>query len=91
VITDFEKRLIETTLEAAGGVQKRAAELLHIKPTTLNEMIKRHDIRPRRKRNGHENGSADSSAEAVAPVEPARPATPVDPLTPAVAGAFDDK
>ena len=31
-------------------MQKRAAELLHIKPTTLNEMIKRHDIRPRRKR-----------------------------------------
>jgi len=31
-------------------VQKRAAELLHIKPTTLNEMIKRHDIRPRRKK-----------------------------------------
>jgi DNA-binding NtrC family response regulator len=50
VITDFEKRLIESTLDAAGGVQKRAAELLHIKPTTLNEMIKRHDIRPRRKR-----------------------------------------
>ena len=46
----FEKRLIESTLEAAGGVQKRAAELLHIKPTTLNEMIKRYDIRPRRKR-----------------------------------------
>ena len=52
VITDFEKRLIESTLEAAGGVQKRAAELLRIKPTTLNEMIKRHDIRPRRKRGG---------------------------------------
>jgi hypothetical protein len=52
VITDFEKRLIESTLEAAGGVQKKAAELLHIKPTTLNEMIKRHDIRPRRKRGG---------------------------------------
>jgi DNA-binding NtrC family response regulator len=52
VITDFEKRLIESTLEAAGGVQKRAAELLRIKPTTLNEMIKRHDIRPRRKRSG---------------------------------------
>jgi DNA-binding NtrC family response regulator len=50
VITDFERRLIESTLEAAGGVQKRAAELLHIKPTTLNEMIKRHEIRPRRKR-----------------------------------------
>ena len=50
VTSDFEKRIIESTLEAAGGVQKRAAELLHIKPTTLNEMIKRHDIRPRRKR-----------------------------------------
>src|SRR5437879_5456480 len=50
VITDFEKRLIESTLEAAGGVQKRAAELLHIKPTTPNEMIKRDEIRPRRKR-----------------------------------------
>ena len=49
---NFERRLIESTLEAAGGVQKRAAELLHIKPTTLNEMIKRHDIRPRRKRSG---------------------------------------
>ncbi len=46
----LRERLIESTLEAAGGVQKRAAELLHIKPTTLNEMIKRHDIRPRRKR-----------------------------------------
>jgi DNA-binding NtrC family response regulator len=57
VITDFEKRLIESTLEAAGGVQKRAAELLHIKPTTLNEMIKRYDIRPRRRRaSTEENG-----------------------------------
>ena len=57
VITDFEKRLIESTLEAAGGVQKRAAELLHIKPTTLNEMIKRHEIDARRKRS---YGAADS-------------------------------
>jgi len=56
VITDFEKRLIESTLESAGGVQKKAAELLHIKPTTLNEMIKRYDIRPRRKKAS--NGSA---------------------------------
>ena len=58
VITDFEKRLIESTLESAGGVQKKAAELLRIKPTTLNEMIKRYDIRPRRRKpsdgNGHE-------------------------------------
>jgi DNA-binding NtrC family response regulator len=65
VITDFEKRLIESTLEAAGGVQKRAAELLHIKPTTLNEMIKRHDIRPRRKKAA--NGTAGSRPSADVP------------------------
>jgi DNA-binding NtrC family response regulator len=57
VINDVEKRLIEATLEAAGGVQKRAAELLHIKPTTLNEMIKRHEIRPRRRRAGNGSGN----------------------------------
>ncbi len=59
VITDFEKRLIESTLEAAGGVQKRAAELLRIKPTTLNEMIKRYDIRPRRKKSANGSGVAE--------------------------------
>ncbi len=50
VITDVEKRLIESTLDAAGGVQKKAAELLRIKPTTLNEMIKRYDIGRRRRK-----------------------------------------
>jgi two-component system response regulator PilR (NtrC family) len=50
VITSVERRLIESTLEAAGGVQKKAAELLKIKPTTLNEMIKRHDIGGRRRK-----------------------------------------
>src|SRR5919112_689753 len=59
----FQRRLIESTLEAAGGVQKRAAELLHIKPTTLNEMIKRHDIRPRRKRGAAATGRADAGTE----------------------------
>jgi DNA-binding NtrC family response regulator len=69
VITDFEKRLIESTLEAAGGVQKRAAELLHIKPTTLNEMLKRHDIRPRRKRAGAGRDAAvDEVADESEPV-----------------------
>ena len=60
VITDVEKRLIESTLEAAGGVQKKAAELLRIKPTTLNEMIKRHDIGRRRRK----SGDADDDARA---------------------------
>jgi two-component system response regulator PilR (NtrC family) len=50
VIIGQERRYIEAALEAAGGVQKKAAELLHIKPTTLNEMIKRYEIRPRRRR-----------------------------------------
>jgi two-component system response regulator PilR (NtrC family) len=70
VITDFEKRLIESTLEAAGGVQKRAAELLHIKPTTLNEMIKRYDIHPRRRRtpaDGSEPAGGESSSGGAAP------------------------
>ncbi|PWT81265.1 MAG: Fis family transcriptional regulator [Blastocatellia bacterium] len=67
VITDFEKRLIESTLEAAGGVQKRAAELLHIKPTTLNEMIKRYDIHPRRRRNPPNDVEPPSTESADAP------------------------
>ncbi|HEX4347244.1 MAG TPA: sigma-54 dependent transcriptional regulator [Vicinamibacterales bacterium] len=62
VTSDFEKRIIESALEAAGGVQKRAAELLHIKPTTLNEMIKRHDIRPRRRRQLSENPDAEPTS-----------------------------
>ncbi|MCX6537598.1 MAG: sigma-54 dependent transcriptional regulator [Acidobacteria bacterium] len=73
VVTDFERRLIETTLENAGGVQKRAAELLRIKPTTLNEMIKRYDIRPRRKRNGSGGPAGDGEggdAAAAAPDPP---------------------
>jgi two-component system response regulator PilR (NtrC family) len=61
VIVGHERRYIEAALEAAGGVQKKAAELLHIKPTTLNEMIKRYDIRPRRKR--HTNGDDPDSTE----------------------------
>ncbi len=54
VIAHFERRLIESTLEATGGVQKDAARLLGLKPTTLNEMIKRHSIllpRDRERRN----------------------------------------
>src|SRR5882762_2755293 len=64
VITNVEKRLIESTLEAAGGVQKRAAELLGIKPTTLNEMIKRYDIGVRRGRRG--GGDDEEGASAAA-------------------------
>jgi DNA-binding NtrC family response regulator len=41
----FEKALIERTLRRTGGVQKKAAELLGLKPTTLHEKIKRLGIR----------------------------------------------
>ena len=40
----FQKRLIETTLRKTKGVQKNAAQMLDVKPTTLNEMIKRLGI-----------------------------------------------
>jgi DNA-binding NtrC family response regulator len=59
VTSAYERQWIESALEAAGGVQKRAAELLRIKPTTLNEMIKRYDIRPRRKKAAAAGSSAD--------------------------------
>ena len=74
VVGDFERRLIESTLEAAGGVQKRAAELLHIKPTTLNEMIKRYDIRPRRSKRLEEGAgaAAEPTASGVPPATPSR-------------------
>jgi two-component system response regulator PilR (NtrC family) len=57
-IETFQRQIIESALEAAGGVQKRAAELLHIKPTTLNEMIKRQNITPRR-RKGNNSRAAE--------------------------------
>ena len=76
VIADFEMRLIESTLEAAGGIQKRAAELLRIKPTTLNEMIKRYDIGPRRKR-GADGTSESSRATGAGPLpQPREPHGP---------------
>jgi len=68
VIIGHERRYIEAALEAANGVQKKAAELLHIKPTTLNEMIKRYDIRPRRRREEEIIGASDH--RGIEPSEP---------------------
>ena len=81
VITDVEKRLIESTLEAAGGVQKRAAELLRIKPTTLNEMIKRYDIGPRRKKPAVAEASEERRPERPAPTTRSRQGFPATELT----------
>ena len=40
----YERNMILQSLELANGVQKKAAELLHLKPSTLNEMMKRLGI-----------------------------------------------
>src|SRR5262249_28309596 len=47
LVEDYERRLVRTALRRTGGVQKRAAELLRMKPTTLHEIIKRLDIQSR--------------------------------------------
>ena len=90
VITDFEKRLIESTLDAAGGVQKRAAELLHIKPTTLNEMIKRYEIRPRRKRVANAPEAEPAPPSGGPQTAPQPPAPAIAPAS-TVDAAIDEK
>ena len=70
IIEEMETRLILRALEVSEGVQKRAAELLQIKPTTLNEMLKRYGIPTRRTRISEDrkkeltdqtNGNGDSA------------------------------
>ncbi len=43
-VASYERQLITNALKVAGGVQKRAAEKLKVKPTTLHEMMKRLKI-----------------------------------------------
>ncbi len=43
-VASYERQLITNALKLAGGVQKRAAEKLKVKPTTLHEMMKRLKI-----------------------------------------------
>jgi len=45
VVQEFQKQLIVDALRKSNWVQKEAAKLLDVKPTTLNEMIKRHGIK----------------------------------------------
>ena len=44
-VDHYRKVLIIDALQKSDGVQKEAARLLRIKPTTLNEMMKRYNIR----------------------------------------------
>ena len=46
-VSRYERTMILQSLEMASGVQKRAAELLQLKPSTLNEMMKRLGIHAR--------------------------------------------
>jgi len=43
-VSRYERAMILQSLEMANGVQKKAAELLQLKPSTLNEMMKRLGI-----------------------------------------------
>lgn len=61
-VSQYERSLILQSLELAHGVQKRAAELLQVKPSTLNEMMKRLGIQWR---------NSSQSAGAEAPPTPA--------------------
>ncbi|MBI2821344.1 MAG: sigma-54-dependent Fis family transcriptional regulator [Acidobacteria bacterium] len=45
LVSEFERNLIRVALEKTEGNQKKAAELLRLKPTTLNEKLKRLKIR----------------------------------------------
>jgi transcriptional regulator with GAF, ATPase, and Fis domain len=60
---DFEQRMIVVALEAARGIQKDAARILGVKPTTLNEMLKRHRMIPPRK--GRPGGEAEAEDGAL--------------------------
>jgi transcriptional regulator with GAF, ATPase, and Fis domain len=48
-VTAYETSLILQALEESQWVQARAAEILGLKRSTLNEMIKRYNLRPKKK------------------------------------------
>ena len=43
-VNDYTRALIEASLARCGGVQRRAAQMLRVRPSTLNEMIRRLGI-----------------------------------------------
>ena len=59
---EFEQRMIVVALEASRGIQKDAARILGVKPTTLNEMLKRHRMIAPRK--GRVTGESDEPNES---------------------------
>ena len=49
IVNDFERRVIMERLEQCGWSQTEAAESLHVPLSTLNQKIKRLDIKIRKK------------------------------------------
>jgi len=49
IVNDFERRVIMERLEHCSGSQTDAAESLHVPLSTLNQKIKRLDIKIRKK------------------------------------------
>ncbi len=43
-VNQYTRALIESSLSRCGGVQRRAAQMLRVRPSTLNEMIRRLGI-----------------------------------------------
>lgn len=48
LLDEYERALILKALEASGGHQRRAARALGVLPTTLNEKMRRLNLRPGR-------------------------------------------
>jgi DNA-binding NtrC family response regulator len=52
IVNDYERRIIQERLEQSGWSQTEAAESLHVPLSTLNQKIKRLDIKIRKKSEG---------------------------------------
>ena len=60
----YERRLIESALQAAGGHQRRAAAALGVLPTTLHEKLKRLGLRSSREAGPPPEAAAVPAGEA---------------------------
>ena len=61
-VSRYERAMILQSLEMANGVQKKAAELLQLKPSTLNEMMKRLGIHTKSSAPVEDEVTADASS-----------------------------
>jgi DNA-binding NtrC family response regulator len=64
LVTQYERQLIESALEAASGNQRRAASALGVLPTTLHEKMKRLGLLRRAEADGFEPWGEPAQQEA---------------------------